>query len=100
MPKLRTALEALPDTVYRAKGIVYLEELPTYQIAMQMVGKRYDLSDTQPWGTVAPRSEIVLISSRGGIDPEELERMFENCVGVGDESESPVLRLTRRLELS
>ena len=62
MPKLRAVLEALPDTVYRAKGIIYLEELPTYQIAMQMVGKRYDLSDTQPWGSVEPRSEIVLIA--------------------------------------
>ena len=100
LPKLRAALEALPDTVYRAKGIVHLEELPTYQIAMQMVGKRYDLSDTQPWGSVEPRSEIVLIATHGGFDPEELKRMFEDCVGTGDESESPVLRLTRRLELS
>jgi G3E family GTPase len=100
LPKLRAVLEALPDTVYRAKGIVYLEELPTYQIAMQMVGKRYDLSDTQRWGAATPRSEIVLIASHGGFDPEELKRMFENCVGIGDESESPVLRLTRRLELS
>jgi len=100
LPKLRAALEALPDTVYRAKGIVHLEELPTYQIAMQMVGKRYDLSDTQPWGSVELRSEIVLIATHGGFDPEELKRMFEDCVGTGDESESPVLRLTRRLELS
>jgi hypothetical protein len=67
---------------------------------MQMVGKRYDLSDTQPWGSVEPRSEIVLIATHGGFDPEELKRMFEDCVGTGDESESPVLRLTRRLELS
>lgn len=99
LPKLRAALEALPDAVYRAKGIVHLEELPTYQIAMQMVGKRYDLSDTQPWGAATPRSEIVLIASRGGIDPEELKRVFEGCVGTGDESQSPVLRLTRRLEM-
>jgi G3E family GTPase len=100
LPKLRAVLEALPDTVYRAKGIVYLEELPTYQVAMQMVGKRYDLSDTQPWEADAPRSEIVLIASHGGFDPEELKRAFDGCVGIGDESESPVLRLTRRLELS
>ncbi|MGB5296573.1 MAG: GTP-binding protein, partial [Thermoanaerobaculia bacterium] len=99
LPKLRAALEALPGTVYRAKGIVYLEELPAYQIAVQMVGKRYDLSDTQPWGSVAPSSQIVLIASRGGFDAEELRRGFDECVGTGDESESPVLRLTRRLEM-
>ena len=92
-------MEALPDTVYRAKGIVYLEELPTYRIAMQMVGKRYDLSDTEPWGYLAPRSEIVLIASRDGFDADELGRIFEDCIGTGDESQSPVLRLTRRLEL-
>jgi len=66
---------------------------------MQMVGKRYDLSDTERWGSLAPRSEIVLIASRDGINPDELRRMFEDSVGTGDESQSPVLRLTRRLEL-
>jgi len=99
LPKLRATLQALPDTVYRAKGIVYLEELPAYQIAMQMVGKRYDLADTDPWGSVAPRTEIVLIASRGGIDEDALQRGFDDCIGTGDESQSPVLRLARRLEL-
>lgn len=97
LPRLRAAIEALPETIYRAKGIVHLEELPTYQIAMQMVGKRYNLCDTQPWGSVPAQSEIVLIASRGGIDSDELQRTFDDCVGTGDESQSPVLRLTRRL---
>jgi len=99
LPRLRAAMEALPETVYRAKGIVYLEELPMYRISMQMVGKRYDLSDTERWGSLAPRSEIVLIASRDGFDADELRCMFEDCIGTGDASESPVLRLTRRLEL-
>lgn len=97
LPRLRATMEALPETIYRAKGIVQLEELPTYQIAVQMVGKRYDLSDTQPWGARLARSEIVLIASRGGIDSERLQQMFDDCIGTGDASQSPVLRLTRRL---
>ncbi|MGB7474944.1 MAG: GTP-binding protein [Polyangiales bacterium] len=99
LPKLRSALEALPATVYRAKGIVFLEELPTHQVAMQMVGKRYDLCDTERWGTVEPRSEVVLIALQDGLDADELRRRFEDCIGTGDESRSPVLRLTRRLDL-
>lgn len=100
LPKLRAALEALPDTIYRAKGIVCLEELPTHRVAMQMVGKRYDLADTEPWGSVSPSSEIVLIGSRGGVDADGLARLFEGCIGTGDDSGSPVLRLARKLGLA
>ena len=97
LPKLRSVLETLPDTVYRAKGIVYLEELPMYRIVMQMVGKRYNLRDTDRWGEELPRSEIVMIGARDGIDPETLKRAFDACVGTGDEAQSPVLRLARKL---
>jgi G3E family GTPase len=100
LPKLRAVLDSLPNTVFRAKGIVYLEELPTHRIAMQMVGKRYELSDTVPWESEAPRSEIVLIASHDGFNAESLTRSFEDCVGTGDESQSPVLRLARRLEIA
>lgn len=97
LPKLRSVVENLPDTIYRAKGIVCLEELPTYQIALQMVGKRTNLADTALWGSQIPRSEIVLIGSRGGLDGGALQSAFENCIGTGDEAQSPVLRLTRML---
>jgi len=100
LPKLRAALEELPDTIYRAKGIVYLEELPRHRVAMQMVGKRYDLADTEAWGSASPSSEIVLIGSRGGLDADGLARLFEGCIGTGDDSGSPVLRLARKLGLA
>lgn len=99
LPKVRAALESMPDTVYRAKGVIYLEELPGYRVVMQMVGKRYDLSETVPWGDAARRSEIVLIASHDTLDSPSLRRRFEDCVGHGDESASPVLRLSRRLGL-
>ena len=97
LPKLRSVVKALPETICRAKGIVFLEELPTYQIALQMVGKRTSLADTEPWGSQPPRSEIVLIASRGGINSETLQAAFESCIGTGDESQSPILRLNRLL---
>ncbi len=97
LPKLRSALETLPDTVYRCKGIVYLEELPTYRYVLQMVGKRYHLTETGPWGAEFSRSEIVLIGAREGIDDEALQRTFDACVGTGDEAQSPILRLVRKI---
>ena len=44
-----------------------------------------------------PRSEIVLIGGRDGIDPEILQSAFDACIGTGDESQSPVLRLVKKL---
>jgi G3E family GTPase len=97
LPKLRSALETLPDTVFRCKGIVYLEELPGYRYVLQMVGKRYHLEETGRWGSEPPRSEIVMIGTGDGMDHEALLRAFDACVGTGDESQSPVLRLARKL---
>ncbi len=97
LPKLRSGIERLPDTIYRAKGLVYLEELPSHQVVLQMVGKRYNIGDTEAWGALPPRTEIVMIASQNGIDNDKLQRVFDGCIGTGDESQSPILRLTRLL---
>ena len=97
LPKLRAAFEALPDTVYRAKGIVYIEELPNYRIILQMVGKRSSLIDAGLWGSEPARSEIVFIGSRDGFDSDKLEDLFESCVGSEDDTVSPLLRLTQKM---
>jgi G3E family GTPase len=100
LPKVRSALERLPDAVYRCKGILYVEELPGYRYVLQMVGKRYHLVETGTWGAEQPRSEIVLIGGRDGVDAETLQHTFDACIGSGDESQSPVLRLARKLGLA
>ena len=100
LPKLRSVLETLPDSIYRAKGIVYLEELPAYRIVLQMVGKRHNLTNTERWGSELPQSEIVMIGTRDGIDDEALQRAFDGCVGTGDEAQSPILRLARKIGLA
>jgi G3E family GTPase len=97
LPRLRSTLEALPAAVYRCKGIVCLEELPAFRYVLQMVGKRYHLTETDGWGDELPRSEIVLIGGRDGIDSEVLQRTFDGCIGTGDESQSPILRLVRKI---
>jgi G3E family GTPase len=97
LPRLRSTLETLPDTVYRCKGIVYLEDLPAFRYVLQMVGKRYHLTEIDRWGEEFPRSEIVLIGGRDGINAEALQRDFDGCIGSGDETQSPVLRLVRKI---
>ena len=95
--RLRAALEQLPETVYRCKGIVHLEDLPAYRYVLQMVGRRYHFEESGPWGAAPPRTEIVLIGGRDGIDEQRLQPAFDGCIGTGDASQSPVLRLVRKL---
>jgi G3E family GTPase len=99
-PKLRKVIEGLPETVYRAKGVIQLEELPRYKTAFQMVGKRYNFRDTDAWGEEPALSEIVLIASKDGFDPDLLQTQFEACIGTGDESQSPILQLARKLKIA
>jgi G3E family GTPase len=97
LPRLRATLEGLPESVYRCKGVVQIEELPIYRYVLQMVGKRYHLEESGSWGEDTPGSEIVLIGGHDGIDAERLQRAFDACVGTGDESQSAVLRLVRKI---
>jgi G3E family GTPase len=97
LPKLRSVLEQLPETVYRCKGVIHLEEIPIARHVLQMVGKRYHFEETGRWDDQAPRSEIVLVGERSGISPDRLQSAFDACIGTGDESQSPVLRLVRKL---
>jgi len=97
LPRLRSALEQLPESVYRCKGVVQIEEMPRNRYVLQMVGRRYDFAETGRWDEEGPRSEIVLIGGRDGIDPERLQSAFDACIGTGDESQSPVLRLVKKL---
>ena len=71
--------------------------MPLNRYVLQMVGKRYHFEESGRWGDEAPRSEIVLIGSREGIDPDQLQSAFDACIGTGDESQSPVLRLVKKL---
>jgi hypothetical protein len=40
-----------------------------------------------------------MIASHNGIDRDALQRAFDGCIGDGDESQSPILRLTRLLAM-
>ena len=48
-------------------------------------------------GAELSRSEIVLICASDGIDADALQHSFDECVGIGDEARSPVLRLVGKI---
>lgn len=97
LPRLRSTFQSLPNTVYRAKGIVYIEELPNYRIILQMVGKRSSLINGDPWGSEPSRTEIVFIGAQDGFDEKELEEAFNSCIGTGNEDASPILKVMRKI---
>ncbi len=76
---LRTAASRLPSSIYRAKGVVYSSDEPSRRVVLQVVGKRVDMSLEDEWGDRTPRTQIVAIGSREGIEPQALQEKFEQC---------------------
>ncbi len=76
---LRQVLEELPLTIFRAKGVVYLNEMPDKKSVVQVVGKRISLTLGDDWGDVQPFNEIVVIGEEGSLDTIVLQTQFDNC---------------------
>jgi G3E family GTPase len=75
---LREVTKNLPNSIYRAKGFVYLSDAPGRRGILQMAGRRVRLSLGEPWGKdQVPQSEIVVIGSAGVVDPKDLQKRFE-----------------------
>lgn len=70
----------LPASVYRCKGIVFTSSSPDKRLALQIVGRRTEISELDEWGERRPRTQIVAIGESGGIDAQELQRKFDACI--------------------
>ena len=77
MRRLHAALSRMPRSVFRAKGLLYLEEKPEYRCVLQSTAQRAAITVDSPWGTNEPQSQIVFIGSAGGVDAEILGALFE-----------------------
>jgi G3E family GTPase len=77
----------LPASVYRCKGILYSIEQPDKRFALQIVGRRTEISELDQWGEQTPQTKIVAIGSVNEIDSELLTELFESCIR---ETESPI----------
>lgn len=73
----RAMVEALPDGVLRAKGILNLDDDADHRTIFQLVGKRWSLKRGESWGEAQPRSQLVLIGLPRSIDAEWLVDVLE-----------------------
>lgn len=70
----------LPASIYRCKGILYSTDNPEKRTALQIVGRRTEISELDAWGERTPYTKIVAIGSSNDIDPDSLAALFENCI--------------------
>ncbi|CAN5230648.1 GTP-binding protein [soil metagenome] len=68
------ALQALPDGIVRAKGLLQLREDPSNRYVLQLVGRRFSVEADRPWDAAsAPASQLVVIGLPGSVDARELD---------------------------
>jgi G3E family GTPase len=81
---LQEALQTLPTTIFRAKGVLFVAESPR-RVIVQLVGKRFSTARGEPWGAEKPYTQLVLIGTAGGFNERDLARRFEDCIlEIGD----------------
>jgi len=68
----------LPASVYRCKGIVYVDTKPDHRMALQAVGRRVEISVLDAWADRSRCSKIVAIGR--GLDPDALTAQFSKCL--------------------
>jgi G3E family GTPase len=68
----------LPASIYRCKGILFAADSPDKRIALQIVGRRTEISSLDEWGNRTPRTQIVAIGS--SIDTQALTDKFDACI--------------------
>lgn len=79
LPALREMVRKLPGTVYRCKGVIYAAEAPARRTALQVVGRRSDVTLLDGWHGHPPQTRIVAIGAPGGLDAAELRQRFDAC---------------------
>ena len=94
---LRGIFEELPNTIYRAKGVIQLHDMPDNRMILQMVGKRASLTLAGEWGDEPPRTQIVMIASHGGLDVEALRTQLQACI-VAETRPAAVSQKTAKTE--
>jgi G3E family GTPase len=77
--RLHAFLEALPEALLRAKGVLNLAEEPSQRTIYQRVGKRWSYTPAEPWGDETPHSSLVFIGPPWLLDESTLEAGLYAC---------------------
>ncbi len=78
--KFRELIQSLPQTIFRAKGIVFLAEASEYKHHMHVVGHWAYTQLGDRWGSQKPRTKFVVIGEHGKLDEIALQTAFESCL--------------------
>lgn len=97
LSSLRAAFDNLPCPVYRAKGFVWLDELPTQRIHLQMVGSRSSLTAHGGWSEGEQKTQIVMIGPSDRFDPAAMYAVLNDCIADADARPSPLKALAALL---
>ena len=74
----------LPVSVYRCKGIVFAADSPDKRFALQVLGRRTEISELDEWRERMPYTKIVAIGSINEVDPDSLTALFESCISESE----------------
>lgn len=78
--RLHMFLEALPESLLRAKGVLNLAGEPSRRTIYQRVGRRWSYSAAEPWDDERPHSSLVFIGPAGLLDPSTIETDLLDCI--------------------
>lgn len=91
LARLHAAVEELPESVYRLKGIFHFIEEPDVRHVLQVVGWRIYGYRAGSWGDAEPSTAIVAIGRMTPEETAELDRRFEDCVARPGDRPQPGL---------
>ncbi len=76
---LLDAVKSLPPTIYRAKGIVLLDDTPHQKGIVHFAGQRTRLIMGETWNNERPQTQLVFIGEENGICTDDLQTRFDAC---------------------
>ncbi|MCG8347364.1 MAG: GTP-binding protein [Chloroflexales bacterium] len=76
---LRKVVLNLPVEIFRAKGLLYLADILDRRAVLQAVGPRVSVTLGEPWGDEPPHTQLVFLSTPGGLDKAALQAAFDSC---------------------
>lgn len=79
LPKLRKVLKELPNTIYRAKGVVYLDCVEEQSCTVHLVGTRINIEKGPVWKGKKPKNQLVMIAW-DKLNKSTLTKALESCI--------------------
>lgn len=82
LKSFRKATMEVPTTIFRAKGIVHLAEVPSRRIIFHLVGKRINMIVSEEWGNTPPHNQFVMIGKPDSFNTTKLQHLFDACLAA------------------